>query len=266
MQGGLKQQIAKAADILRSLANPLARKMMAAVPKAHDVTERYWQDPDFLGWLSQHGIRASGVPEFKDGGAGRAYFVGNFVVKFTGNPIEARVAKMVAGRNDLPAPVIDVKDLGNLFAILEHKVKMGGEVDKRIRDAADWLTLVVDDNPDMTGFPSDPGEQEALIVQTLQDNDGPLELKPYMMMVMAALSSLYQGTGFKHDDAGPSNIGMYQDRIVFPDLGPNQTADFSVDRANQQIDANRRALGLDQPSPTPAKKRRTVRPASRSSR
>jgi len=242
-QHALKQKIGQAADILRSIVNPMGRKMMSDIPKAHDVTTKFWMDRPFLEWLKSHGVMPKKLPpDFKDGGAGRAYFVDPFVVKFTGNAVEAHVAQMVAGRNDLPAPVLAVRPMGgNLFAILEHKVKMGDEIDKNIRDAADWVTAVVDEHPEMTGFPNDPAEQRSLIEET----GAPANLFPYMMMVMEALAVLYHATGFKHDDAGPTNVGMHQGKIVFPDLGPNQTGDFSVDRAMDQIGQNRKSLGLD---------------------
>lgn len=245
-QNAIKQAIGQTYTILRSIVNPTARKMMSAVPRAHDVTEKYWKDPNFLQWLKGQGIVTNGLPKFQDGGSGRAYFVGNHVVKFTGNKVEAHVASLVSGREDLPTPVITVNDLKDgMFAILEHKVAMGAQIDKKIRDAADWLTVVVDENPDMVGFPKSEQEQKLLIQKTLQAENGPMDLLPYMMLVMVALSSLYHATGYRHDDAGPSNIGMHKGKIVFPDLGPNEPKGFSPEKALQQIGQNRKSLGLN---------------------
>jgi len=241
-QYSLKQKIRQSADILRSIVNPIGRKMMSSTPKAHDITAKFWMDRQFLTWLKSHGVIPNKIPpDFKDGGTGRAYFIDSFVVKFTGDPIEAHVAQMVSGRSDLPAPVIDIKPIGKFFAILEHKVQMGIEIDKKIIDAADWVTVIVDKHPEMNGFSNDLNEQRRLIEET----GAPANLFPYMMMVLGALALLYNSTGFKHDDAGPTNIGMHQGKIVFPDLGPNQTRDFSVDKAMDQISHNRKLLKLD---------------------
>lgn len=239
---GLKQ----ATDALISLVNPLNRKMMPeSIPKAHDVVNKYWSDPRFLTWLSQNGVDApDSMPDYKDGAAGRAYFIGEHVVKFTGNRVEAKIAQDVAGRTDLPTAVLAVLPLDNLFAILQHRVKMGDEIAKGIRDAADWLGIIIDEKPELKGFPSDPQQQMGLIQWLIKNFRAPTELIPFMKQVMTALASLYEGTGFKHDDAGPTNIGVHNNRVVFPDLGPNKTGDFSTDKALQQIQTNRASLGL----------------------
>lgn len=221
--------------------------MMSRLPKAHDVSVQYWKDPSFLEWLKSFGVeQPTEIPSYKDGGNGRAYFLDNLVVKFSSNPVEAHVAEMVAGRSDLPTPIIAVKPLSQgLFAILEHRVQMGDEIDKRIREAADWLTLVVDKNPNMNGFPKDEKEQEDLVIRSTKGHTRPLQIMPYIKMVIEALSQLYHATGFKHDDAGPTNVGLHQGRVVFPDLGPNQPGNFSVDKSMQKIFQNRQSLGLN---------------------
>lgn len=247
---GLKRNISQVASALSSLVNPTGngRKMMSdRIPAAHDSTEQFWSNPQFLQWLQSNGVQppTNELPDYDQGGAGRAYFVGNHVVKFTNNQVEGKVAEMCAGRNDLPTPVIAVTQVGQgTYAILQHMVEMGDMLDKNVRDAADWLTLIVDEHPEMTGFPKDPREQEQLIRATLEPEGAPMNLMPYFKLVMGALAELYHGTGFKHDDAGPTNVGMHKGRVVFPDLGPNQTSDFSTDKALGQIATNRKSLGL----------------------
>ena len=60
----LKHGLKQVADVLVSLVNPIDRKMMDAVPKAHDAANKYWRDPRFLAWLSQNGIEVpDGLPE-----------------------------------------------------------------------------------------------------------------------------------------------------------------------------------------------------------
>lgn len=214
---------------------------------AHEETTSYWQDSGFMKWLGAHGItHPSGVvPGFADGGAGRAYFVDEtHVVKFTRNPVEANVAMMIQGSDEIPL-VQSVRPLGDgMYAILSKKVEVGAELPREIRDAADYMTLVIDEHPEIRteGFPQDRGAREALILEAL-DGERP-ELVQHMHSVMDAIELLRDRTGFLHDDAGPTNIGMIDGRIVFPDLGPNQTQDFSVGEAFEAIRTNRESLGL----------------------
>ncbi len=65
-----------------------------------------------------------------------------------------------------------------------------------------------------------------------------------MLAIMGVLVKLYHATGFKHDDAGPSNIGMYKGKVVIPDLGPNEPKGFDTLGALSQINKNRQSLGL----------------------
>jgi len=216
--------------------------------KAHSITEKYWLEPELSqlhSWLASHGIEWSSnkLPKFKEGGSGRAYFVNDHVVKFTANKIEANVAYMASKYKSSPTPIIDVLPLGStMYAILQHHVDMN--VSKDIRDAADYITAIVDDHPDMEGFPSDRKTQEQLSRAVLADYGGDIKLLPYMMTVLTALHGLYRITGFKHDDAGPTNVGMQQDKVVFPDLGPNETGDFDPDKAMEKISQSRRKLDL----------------------
>ncbi len=242
----LKRKIRQIAGILQNLIALPPKPTTNESMKAHDITERFWLQPSPIhDWLRSHGIEAApGVlPRYRDGGAGRAYFVGEYVVKFSANQVEANVALMSVKDKTLHTPIIDVLPLNNgIYAILQHYVDMNASKD--IKDAADFVTAIVDEYPDMEGFPIDPTEQERLAREALRDNGGDERLIPYMMTVMTALAKLYNATGFKHDDAGPTNVGMHRGSVAFPDLGPNQTSDFDPDEAMTKIAQNRQKLNL----------------------
>ena len=95
--------------------------------KAHDETLHYWTDPDspLIAWLKSLGVRLPKEmpPSFADGGAGRCYFLIDKVVKMSANRVEANVASMLAGREDVPAPIVGVHYLDSgIYAILQHWV------------------------------------------------------------------------------------------------------------------------------------------------
>ena len=249
----LKDKIKKAAETLSNIIS--VPPNLERVPKrrfnktnegrqskAHDATEKYWLEPSKIQpWLKSHGIEWSNeLPSYKDGGAGRAYMLGNHVVKFTANKVEANVAAMTIEKS-IP-PIIDVLPIDGMYAILQNFVDMNSV--QNIKDAADYVTAIVDDYPNIEGFPVDKESQKKLSLEVLSKYGGSPNLVPYMMSVMTALATLYGSTGFKHDDAGPTNIGMYKDKIVFPDLGPNETGDFDTDKAMEKIGHNRDKLKL----------------------
>jgi len=219
--------------------------------KAHDNTEMFWTQPDspLLKWLSKHGIKhdPSELPSFAQGGVGRAYFIpgNNYVVKMSANRVEANVAKMVAGRDELPTVVIDVTYLDNgIYAILQHYVNTNPP--KEIKDAADYLTTIIINNPNMQQFPTNKKQQEEMSKKALSEyGGGSTSLIPSMLLMMDVINQLYHATGFFHNDAGPTNVGIHQGKIVIPDLGPNEPGDFDSLDALAKIQKNRRNLGLD---------------------
>ena len=239
-----KQKIQNTAKILANLFTiPSIREA-----KAHDETLHYWTDPDspLISWLKGMGIPMPKElpPTFADGGAGRCYFLINHVVKMSANRVEANVAEMLAGRDDVPAPIVAVKYLDSgIYAILQHYVDTVG-VPKEMRNAADLMMVMLDDNPEMESYPASESERKNLCIKTIKDNDSDMSLLPHMMTMMDALDSLYKATGFRHDDAGPTNIGMHKGKVVIPDLGPNEPKDFNALKALAQIQANRAKLGL----------------------
>jgi|GEM_PF-6780155 len=249
----LRQIIQSTASILAKVlflpTHPIYKKLVKEATKlAQANTEKYWLDEKSPLWefLSKNGVKYQMgiVPPYSDGGAGRAYFLGKYVVKFSDNRVEANVAQMVKGNTSLPTVVIDVEYIDKgLYAILQPFVEMNN-IPQEIKKASDYLTAVVDSHPDMQGFPSDKETQEKLCKQALEKNGGDPSLLPSMMVLIDLLSKMYQSTGFHHDDASPTNIGMHQGRIVIPDLGPNQTSNFDSLKALKQIRTNREKLGL----------------------
>jgi hypothetical protein len=217
--------------------------------KAHENTEGFWLDANspLHSWLKGHGVsyKHGILPRYSQGGAGRAYFLDDeeHVVKMSANRVEANVADMVKGREDLPTNIIDVLYLGQeVYAILQYFVNVN--LPQEIKDAADYLTMIVDDYPDMEGYPQTEAEQRQICTEILQNNGGDMSLLPHMMMILEVLIRLYNATGFKHDDAGPTNIAMHQGKLVMPDLGPNEGGKFDALQSLAQIAKNRQTLGL----------------------
>jgi len=221
---------------------------------AQSDTKRFWLSPNpsepFYSWLQQNQVdfQPGILPRFVDGGSGRAYFVGDKVVKFTRNRVEANVAKAAIGQ-DAPAAVINVWRIPGgepLWAILQKYVNVN--VEQELKDAADIATALMDDlrekNPNFTHFNNK--QKQFLAKQALQRYGKPMTLLPYVVSAMDAINQLYFRTGFTHDDAGPTNIGrdMSTGNIVFHDLGPNLTKNFKPRDMLDKIHQNRAALGL----------------------
>ncbi len=241
----LKSQIMGISSVLAELFTiPTNTRVEDRALRAHDNTIQFWQDPNskLYRWLGSNNIAVRpGVPAYADGGSGRCYFLDdkNHVVKMSANRVEANVAKMVVGRPDLPTVVVDVTSLDSrIYAILELFVNTN--LPAEIKKAADYVMVLVDETPNMVGFPSDKAEQTSLCAGILTRFKGDQRLLPHMLLIMDILSQLYRSTGYKHDDAGPTNIGMYNDKLVIPDLGPLGDQDEKL----AEIKRNRDSLGL----------------------
>jgi len=216
-------------------------------------TEQFWLSTDlnnpFYTWLSQNEVKFTPgqVPRFVDGGVGRAYFLGNKVVKFTNNRVEANVAKASIGQS-IPAAIISVwrTPIKQLWAILQKYVNVN--IEQELKDAADIATVIMDDlkekDPHFTHFPED--QMEKLASQAVTQWHKPTTLIPYIVSAMNAINQLYLKTGFTHDDAGPTNIARDPDtgHIVFHDLGPNSTKNFKARPFLDKMHQNREKLGL----------------------
>lgn len=239
-RNSIKQKINHSSQVLIEL---FSINRLNETLKAYGNSEKFWlaaQSP-LYGWLKQHGIDIKvGLPPFSQGGAGRAYFLGQHVVKMTANRVEANVAKMIANHKEITSPIIDVLYLSdNIYAILQHMVNF--DIPSEIKSASDFLTALVDDY-NFEEFPTDPDIQKQTCIEILKNNKGDISLLPYMLMILNALIYLYKITGFKHDDFGPTNIGTLKGDIVFPDLGPNKNDNPLSTLA--KIQKNRKQLGL----------------------
>lgn len=209
------------------ISNFLPVAIEGATPKAHDITLQYWdKGSPVYDWLAKHSINwKGGVPPFKDGSQGRVYFLQRYVVKFSGDKVEAMVAKLAA--KSKVVAVIDVLEIDHLFAVLQDFVDMEG-TPQHIKDAADYLMVVIDNNQ-LTSFPTSRLEQQKLVLPVLKKFGNRMDLLPYVMLVMDAHIKLFNRTGFFHNDAGPTNVAIHKGGVVFTDLGPNQTSDYDPD-------------------------------------
>lgn len=213
---------------------------------AQESSVEAWSDINFIHWLKQHGVetQVGQVPKkFSDGGVGRAYFVGNKVVKFTNNRVEGNVANMVAGNNNTPTRIIGVYRFKPkpLWAILQKKIKMN--LPKMIAKASDVLMAYVDESG-ISEFPKDAKSRMEIAKNAVEIFEESDELIPFILEIIETLDNLYRNTGFFHDDAVPQNLGMDDDKVVIPDLGPNQPKDFNARKSLDNIHQRRSNLGL----------------------
>lgn len=239
------------AILTRTLEIPTTAVEHTDRESAKGATTGLWtgQDPaavQFHSWLKSHGVAPpQEPPKFKDGGDGRAYFVGRHVVKFTRDRAGANVANMCTKVPNAPAPVIAVWRVPgkSIWAILQLLVQPE-RVAKDVATAADYLTVWMDDNPDIESFPPDRQGQEAEAARVVEHFGLDPSLVPSLVMVMNAHSKLYHTTGFSHTDGGPTNISMKDDELVYHDLGPNMTGDYKPRAVLDKIHATRQKLQL----------------------
>jgi hypothetical protein len=109
------------------------------------VTEFAWGEAAFLGWLRSHGSYPppNVIPPYKDGGVGRAYFIGDLVVKFTVCPKEAEIASMVSGKLSGPTRILSVRKHGKYWAILQEKLDKN--IPEYVSKGADLLMTYVNE-------------------------------------------------------------------------------------------------------------------------
>lgn len=222
------------------------RKELAKGPTEGLWTGQHQSSQAFRAWLASFKVEAPfQVPPFAEGGDGRAYFVGQYVVKFTRDRAGANIANMCIGVPGAPAPVIAVWRVPALplWAILQWRVHPE-KVHKDIKMAADYLTAWLDMNPELEAFPDDQKEQELEARKLLKALRGPANLVSSAMLVMQVHNKLYYSTGFVHTDGGPTNISMKDDEVVYHDLGPNMPGDYNPRHVLDRVHATRKKLNL----------------------
>jgi hypothetical protein len=215
---------------------------------AQEDTERLWTDNGFLNWLSANGIDVENgkVPPYAQGGVGRAYFVGDMVVKFTDNKVEANVANMLAGIRDSHTRVHSVYKIPGtqVYAILNDKVNM--KFPRTLGHAAD-LFMTYCDIKNLRRVPDSDIDKDKLVDDVLAEfpNEPTAKqyLKPYLKSIIDMHDKFYRRTGYFHTDAMPQNMGMDdKGEIVVTDLGPHvHTGQKSL---LSKIHKTRKQLGL----------------------
>ena len=249
-----RPQLQKVADaLIRALSLPSNTGVHAEDRDiAKSRTEPIWAgqhpaSPKFFAWLRQNGVEAvpGQLPQYAEGGDGRAYFLGRHVVKFTRDRAGANIANMCVGVRGAPAPVIAVWRVPAvpLWAILQWRVQPE-RVPGDIKAAADYLTAWLDENPGMEEFPTARPDQEKEAARLLAALGGPAALVPSVVMMMDVHNRLFRHTGFAHSDGGPTNISMRDDEVVYHDLGPNMGKDYRAREVLDRVHANRKKLNL----------------------
>jgi len=210
-------------------------------------TESFWSDKRFLGWLGRLGVNVQpgNVPEYKDGGVGRAYLLPDKVVKFTDNKIEANVANMLVGKSDVPAMIYGVYKVPGekMYAILSEKYDI--EFTPTLIKMSDYVTAYFDSH-DISSFSNIPKDRDEMARNVADENNLSYTLIPFIRSVIESLYKLYVNTGYFHDDAVPQNLAMSnKGELMVVDLGPNQTKVFDPKSAMKKIHFHRKQIGLE---------------------
>lgn len=182
--------------------------------------------PEFRQWLSSLGVTEP-LTGPKEGGVGRAYFSGDFVIKFTTDRNEANAAAVVKGHESPNlSKVFDVKlvsvqedNYGQrkpLYAIVQEKVNT--DVSKRHRIAGQAIYSYLDDN---SGFIR--AEIEDILPAVLaylprkwKEDESTVRL---VRQLLSKIKKIQDDTGFLTQDTHGANIGLKGQEPAFFDLG-----------------------------------------------
>jgi len=232
----LKKQISFVKSKILSL-------MTNKINESIQIEENIWSNKELNNWLRLHGIEITEKPSFKKGGSGIAYFLpNNKVLKFTEDAVEANIAKMIINTK-IGKNIIDVKKIGNKYAILQSKLDTENAPED-IKLAADLVTVMIDEY-DLTEFPEDKNILVDMSNNILEKFNMPKKLLKNMLIIIKLIEDLYKKTGFFHNDAGPSNIGVKGNKTYIFDLGPNKTKNYSTEKEIEKIKQKREKLGLN---------------------
>lgn len=218
----MKRKTAAISKMLSGLTSAEPRLLEGA--EAKSGTERLWTDSDFLNWLGSNGVEVSSgkVPPYAEGGVGRAYFLGDKVVKFTDNRVEANVANIVSGRRDLPTRVDSVYKVPGapIYAILGDKLNMN--FPKTMGHAAD-VFMAYTDETGIESVPDSEEERQRMASMVASSFGEPKHMIPYFRAIIDMHHAMYKGTGYFHTDAMPQNLGLdAEGNPVMVDLGPHK--------------------------------------------
>lgn len=204
--------------------------------------DNLWNSNKLKTWLKSHGIEITTRPSFSEGGSGVAYFLpNNMVLKITDDIVEANIAKMLIS-STIDHTFIDVLKIENYYLILQHKLDTKNTPEE-LKKAADLVTVMIDDYS-LEEFPEDESLIRKMCIKTVRENNFPINFVDKMLLIIKMLKELQDHTGFFHDDAGPTNIGVKGDKAYVFDLGPNKTSAYSPESAMEKINSRREKLGL----------------------
>lgn len=202
-----------------------------------------WNDNKLKNWLKSHGIEITTQPSFSEGGSGVAYFLpNNMVLKITDDIVEANIAKMLIS-STIDHIFIDVLKIENYYLILQHKLDTKNTPEE-LKKAADLVTVMIDDYS-LEEFPEDENLIRKMCIKTVKENGFQISFVDKMLLIIKMLKELQDHTGFFHDDAGPTNIGVRGEKAYVFDLGPNKTKTYSPESTINKINARRKELGLN---------------------
>jgi len=234
----LKKKIRKVQDLISKISSIPKFVERVNPEELNDV----WKNKKIRSWLHSHGIEILNTPSFAQGGSGIAYFLPKeMVVKVTDDIVEANIAKMLINSN-IENNLIDVFNFNNYYLILQHKLDTTN-IPKQMKTAADLVTVMIDEY-ELEEFPDNIEKTKQMCLKILKDNNFSIEYLDKMMIIIQILNKIYKSTGFFHDDAGPTNIGMKNGNTYVFDYGPNKTKDYSSAKAIDKINKQRERLDL----------------------
>jgi hypothetical protein len=214
-----------------------------------DQSDRLFQPPRnfddrkrarrFLSWLTNTGVPVTQwldrlgempPPQHSAGGVGRAYYVGQFVVKITPDRKEAEHAAAMT-KIDMPqlAPIHDVAEVGEIstksgairpvYAIVQDRVHTG--VSKKYRVAGDAVYNYLDDNDK----PIDDHERVAQEIvanylRPIYRNDQ--AVVNAVGQLVKATKDIYDRTGILLQDPHGGNLAIRDRQLSFFDVGRSQ--------------------------------------------
>jgi hypothetical protein len=203
----------------------------------------------FISWLNSLGIKDLPSLQPKKGGVGRAYFAGNYVIKFTTDGKEAQAAAVIKNyESPNISKVIDVKlvsinknNIGEnkpLYAIVQEKVNTN--VSKRHRKAGQAIYDYQDKKPQFLN------KTKKILPEIFKTLKGKYKkdkaTKNIIKKMLSHMKKIQDDTGFLTQDTHGANLGFKDRNIAFFDLGRSSidfdnpaTTGAKITKLNQEI-------------------------------
>lgn len=179
------------------------------IKEAVEHDHKLLQIPKVIKWLHSHGVQITKPPPHAVGSRGVVYFLGDKVVKFTDEPVEAKLAKLLEG--DKFVSIIDVIQVDNkLWAILQRQVSFNRS--NKISRGFDYLATYMDDH----------GKESVLDGNVIDkiNSEWPDSINADVETAVEMVLHIYKETGHIIDDPDISNIGFDNGKPLITDLGP----------------------------------------------